>query len=159
MAGGTSEGANSKPAKKRVLLIAAAVLVAVGAGGSLWAGGFLGHGKNRQVSSAATTVQEKPVLVDLPDLVSNLDTGGHRASFVKVHAKLQVRSQADAIVLLAAIPLVTDVFHPYLRSTRPDELRGGEGTYRLREALMNRVDAILSPVELTDLLFTEILVQ
>jgi len=47
----------------------------------------------------------------------------------------------------------------YLRSMRPEELRGGEGTYRLREALMNRIDIVVAPVQLTDMLFTEVLVQ
>ena len=57
------------------------------------------------------------------------------------------------------MPQILDIFQSYLRSTRPEELRGGDGTYRLREALMNRIDMTLAPVQVTDLLFTQILVQ
>lgn len=143
--------------KKRILMIGIAVVLLVGGGTGAWFGGLLGHGdKHGKLASAA---EEKPILVDLPDMVSNLDTGGHRASFVKLHAKLQVMHAADALAVQAAEPELLDIFQTYLRETRPEELHGGEGTYRLREALMNRIDAKLAPVTVTDLLFTQLLVQ
>ncbi|MBE7210822.1 MAG: flagellar basal body-associated FliL family protein, partial [Gluconacetobacter diazotrophicus] len=52
-----------------------------------------------------------------------------------------------------------DLLQSYLRSMRPDELKGGEGMYRLREALIYRLDGAFAPVEVEDVLFTELLVQ
>ncbi len=143
--------------KKRVLMIGAAMAVIALAAG-LWFSGILKHAR-RQAAPKAVAAVEAPVLIDLPDIVSNLDTGGHRATFIKLHAKIQVGHAAEAAALQAGMPQILDIFQSYLRSTRPEELRGGEGTYRLREALMNRIDMTLPPVQVTDLLFTEILVQ
>lgn len=146
--------------KKPIVKIAAGGLLLIVVVAGLWFSGILshltGHGAKK---TGAAVVEERPVLVDLPDIVSNLDTGNRRSSFIKLHAKLQVAHAADVVSLQADMPQILDVFQTYLRSTRPDELRGGEGTYRLREALMNRVDAVVAPVQVTDLLFTEVLVQ
>lgn len=152
--------ADSKSGKGRkpVLLIGAAVVVLAALVAGVWFSGIL-HRAGAHGTKAVAAIAEKPTLVDLPDIVSNLDTGTHRASFIKLHAKLQVAHAADALALQAAVPQILDIFQTYLRSTRPDELRGGEGTYRLREALMNRIDVTVAPVEVTDLLFTELLVQ
>lgn len=144
--------------KKPILMIGVA-LVVVAALAGLWFSGILGHLTGRSRTTRSSTVAEQPVLVDLPDIVSNLDTGTHRSSFIKLHAKLKVLHAADAIAVQSNLPQILDIFQTYLRSTRPDELRGGEGTYRLREALMNRIDAELAPIQVTDLFFTELLVQ
>ena len=144
--------------KKPVILIGAfavVLLVVVG----LWFSGILTHLTGRSHSTRSAAVAEQPVLIDLPDIVSNLDTGNHRASFIKLHAKLKVARAADAVLIQSNLSQILDIFQTYLRSTRPEELRGGEGTYRLREALMNRIDAEIAPSEVVDLFFTQLLVQ
>lgn len=143
--------------KKRIILIVALLLTLACAAVGASFDGLIGHGSKRR--SAAGTDVEKPVLVDLPDMVSNLDTGGRRVSFVKIHVKLQVMHAADVAAIKEAEPELLDIVQTYLREMRPEELHGGEATYRLREALMNRIDARLAPVEVTDLLFTQLLVQ
>lgn len=143
---------------KPIVLIGVVVSVLL-IGLALWFGGIFSHFSHHGAKAASLADVEKPTFVDLPDIVSNLDTGGHKASFIKLHAKIEIMHSKDAIALQAALPQVLDVFQSYLRSTRPDELRGGEGTYRLREALVNRLEATLSPIQITDLLFTELLVQ
>ena len=147
-----------KRGRKSIVMIGGAIALFIVAAAGVWFSGILDHLGHRS-TKPMTAMVEKPTLIDLPDIVSNLDTGGHRASFIKLHAKLQVAHATDAIALQAVTPQILDIFQTYLRSTRPDELRGGEGTYRLREALMNRIDATVAPVQLTDLLFTELLVQ
>jgi len=113
------------------------------------------HGSGKKPVRAAGT----PILVDIPDIVSNLDTGGRRASFIKMHVKIEVLGEDAAAKLQEQNARVLDIFQTYLRSTRPDELQGGEDTYRLREALMNRIDVALAPIQVQDVLFTSILVQ
>ncbi len=144
--------------KKPAVMIGTVVVVVVTMAG-LWLSGILGHLTGRSRTAQAGVVAEQPILVDLPDIVSNLDTGIHRSSFIKLHAKLKVMHAADAAAIQSNLPQILDIFQAYLRSTRPDELHGGEGTYRLREALMNRIDTELAPAHVTDLFFTELLVQ
>jgi flagellar FliL protein len=42
---------------------------------------------------------------------------------------------------------------------RPEELRGSAGTYRLREELLARANLAATPARVTDVLFTQMLIQ
>ncbi len=152
--------AASKPAeksRKRLILIAAAML-ALAAGGA-WYSGILGHLLGHTPPKQTAAAPPSPTFVDLPDIVANLDAGGRRPVFVKLKAKLELARPQDTTALAAAMPRVLDLFQTYLRETRPDELRGSAGTYRLREELINRASLAATPARVTDVLFTEILVQ
>ncbi len=47
----------------------------------------------------------------------------------------------------------------YMREMRPDELRGSAGTYRLREELIARANTAAAPAKVSDVLFTQMLIQ
>ncbi|MCQ8241666.1 flagellar basal body-associated FliL family protein [Rhizosaccharibacter radicis] len=149
-----------KRSRRKLLLLSGGglILVLCLAGGA-WFAGIIPHRNGGRNTRAVQIVAEKPVLVDLPDVLANLDTGGRRTSFIKLKSKLQVAHAADVAAVQADMPQILDLFQTYLRSTRPDELHDGEGVYRLRETLMGRLDGLLAPVEVTDLLFTEMLIQ
>jgi flagellar FliL protein len=57
------------------------------------------------------------------------------------------------------MPRVQDVVQTYLREMRPEELRGSAGVYRLREELLARANAAVSPARISDILFTQMLIQ
>lgn len=151
-----SEGSKDKKPVIRIS-VAAFALIAIASG--IWFSGLADHLAGHGAKKTLASVPEVPALVDIPDIISNLDTGSRRASFIKLHAKIQVSHAADVLAIQAATSQILDIFQTYLRSTRPEELRGGGGTYRLREALMNRIDTVVAPVQVTDILFTEVLVQ
>jgi flagellar FliL protein len=100
-----------------------------------------------------------PVFVDLPDMVANLAGVSARPTYVKMQARLEVSKPEDAEKVKQAIPRLQDMFQTYLREMRPDELRGSAGTYRLREELLGRANVAVAPVRVTDVLFTQLLVQ
>ena len=78
---------------------------------------------------------------------------------MKLQARLELARKEDIAVVQAAMPRLLDLFHTYLREMRPDELRGSAGTYRLREELTARGNIAAAPARITDVLFTEMLVQ
>jgi flagellar FliL protein len=139
------------------------VLAAVGAG--LWFSGvlkpLLGGGAEEQAEQTAEAAAPlpQPAFVDLPDIVSNLNAPGRRASFVRLKAKLEVSRQEDVAAVQAAMPRLVDLFSTYLREVRPEELRGSAGSHRLREELIARASLAAAPARVTDVLFVEILVQ
>ena len=151
-----------KPSGKRKLLLiigaavtlALALLVVI-----LWFTGVLPQRKHASALPQQAGLAEKPVLIDVPDIVTNLDSGSRRAVFVRLKAKIEVAHIGDQALIATNMPRILDAFQTYLRSMRPEELHGGEGTYRLREALMNRIDIIATPVQVTDVLFVEMLIQ
>ena len=170
-AAATTADAAASPAKtggKRKLLLLAgpAVLAALVAG--LWFSGVLPgllHKEKRPDAMAhpadqpnAEAVVRPPTYVDLPEIVANLNSD-RRTSFIKLHARLEVAAAEDAAKIAAAMPRLLDLFQTYLREMRPDELRGSAGTWRLREELVARANIAASPARVTDVLFTEMLVQ
>ncbi len=108
---------------------------------------------------AAKAVPGAPVFVEIPDLITNLNTGAKRAMYVKAKVRIEVKNSDDEAALRAVMPRLLDLFQTYLREMRPEELRGSIGTFRLREELMSRANIAAAPVRIQDLLFVELLVQ
>jgi flagellar FliL protein len=148
---------------KLVIIIAVVALAAIGAG--LWFSGIIPgllHGKEEVHEAAGTEhspAPAAPIFLDLPDIVANLNSGGRRATYVKLRAKLELARKEDVAIVQAAMPRVLDLFQNYLREMRPEELRGTAGTYRLREELIGRTNVAAAPARVTDVLFVELLVQ
>jgi flagellar protein FliL len=102
---------------------------------------------------------QPPSYVDLPDMVANLNSAGHRQSYIKLSARIEVPKAADVEKVKAVLPRVQDIMQTYLREMRPEELRGSAGIYRLREELLSRANAAVAPAKVSDVLFTQMLVQ
>lgn len=152
---------------KKLLLIVPVVLALLLAGG--WFSGVLPsllglrHATPAAVASApaelAANLPRVPVFAELPLIVTNLNVTGKRSVFVKMTAKLEVARPEDQAVVTAAMPRLLDLFQTYLRETRPEELQGAAGTWRLRQELIARANIAANPAHVLDVLFTELLVQ
>jgi len=156
-----TEAATPPPKKrgKKLLLVALPVaLLGAGGAGAWFAGLIPGTGAKKTETAAAAAPAEKPVFVDMPDIVANLNAPGRRSSYIKLRSK-EVAGAADARALQEAMPRLQDLFTTYLREVRPEELRGSAGTYRLREELMVRASLAAPPARVTDVLFVELLLQ
>lgn len=170
----TAKAGTAEPRKgggKRKLIMLAVPLLLVGIGAGLWFSGIapplLGMGKPAQADKALTEADPKHpvestrklVFADLPEIVANLNAGPRRTMFIKLQAKLELARAEDQPALTQAMPRVLDLFQTYLREMRPEELRGAEGTYRLREELLARATIAVAPVRILDVLFTGMLIQ
>lgn len=165
------EAAEGKPkggGKKKLLLILLPVLLLGGGGAGLWftgiLPGLLGMGPKpedsaAQIAEPAPPPRIPPAFVELPEIVSNLNAPGRRASFVRLKAKIEIAQASDTEAVQAAMPRLLDLFQTYLREVRPEELRGSAGTHRLREELIARASLAVAPARVTDVLFMEMLVQ
>lgn len=160
-----SSDPTEEPARKtgkRRLLLAAIPAVLLLVGGGLWFTGALSKGPGKEKPAAADGQTEKvgtPTYVDVPELVANLNTGTKKASYVKMTVRIEVSGTSDADKVRTAMPRVQDVIQTYLREMRPDELRGSAGVYRLREELLVRANAAVAPARISDILFTQMLIQ
>lgn len=114
-----------------------------------------GHGEG----AAAKPATVAPSYVEMPEIVTNLNAGPRRTSYVKLRSKLELARAEDIEAAKAAMPKLLDLFQTYLREMRPEELRGSAGTYRLREELIARANIALAPARVVDVLFTEMLIQ
>jgi flagellar FliL protein len=156
-----SEPQASGGGKRRLIVIGAPVALA-GLGSGLWFSGILPHLlgiQHKQEAAAESATPSQPIYVDLPEMISNLNSGTPRASYVKLTARLEVRKPEDAERVKAAMPRLQDLFLTYIREMRPQELRGSAATYRLREELIARANLAAAPAKITDVLFTQMLIQ
>jgi flagellar FliL protein len=117
------------------------------------------HGAKPAAKPSDASADTGATFIDLPDIISNLNTGGRRAVYIKLKSRIELAKPSDEAILKAALPRVLDLFQTYLREMRPEEMRGSAGTYRLREELIARANIAVAPARIQDLLFTEILIQ
>ena len=156
-AAGDGNDKGKKGRSKLVLIAAPVLLLMVGAG--LWVSGILPHLLGHAPEQHAKNEAPQPVFVDLPEIVANLDSNSRQPAFIKLTARLELAKAGDQAAVAAAMPRILDLFQTYLRETRPEELRGSAGTYRLREELIGRASLAATPARITDVLFTQVLVQ
>ena len=152
-----------KPAGgKRKLIIMAARILLLGVGAGLWFTGTLPRllGMDHAAQEAAEAGKpQTPIYIDLPEMIANLNGNPQRPSYVKISARVEVLKADDAEKVKAALPKLQDLFLTYIREMRPEELRGSAGTYRLREELLARANLAATPARVTDVLFTQMLIQ
>ena len=140
------------------LLLAAVLVLAALAAGGAWH--FrLGPFQSRAAEGPPPAVIMAPVLVDMPEIITNLNVANRRPVYVKLRARIELARSRDSAAVTAAMPRLMDSFTTFLRETRPEELRGSAGIHRLREELIARSNILLRPGTVTDVLFVELVVQ
>ena len=72
---------------------------------------------------------------------------------------LEIKEEKQVEAIKPSLPRVTDLFQTYLRELRPSDLNGSAGLFRLKEELTKRVNAAVSPSQVSAVLFKEVLVQ
>lgn len=154
------EGAEAPKKKSFLIFIIIGVVVVLAAAG---AGFFFLSGKPAE---EGTKTEEKKVAEavphafhDLPEMIVNLSSSTDESHFLKLKATLELVSEEEAKKLETVLPRVIDDFQVYLRELRPEDLQGSVGTYRLKQSLLMRANQSAYPVQITNVLVREMLVQ
>ena len=157
--GGAADASEARPPKSKLKLIIAVVgVLCIVGGGATWFF-FLRHGGAEQMHAEAPP-PKPPVFVDVPDMMVNLvGTPGERVQYLKVKIVLEVKEEKQVEAIKPTLPRVTDIFQTYLRELRPSDLNGSAGLFRLKEELTRRVNAAVSPNQISAVLLKEIVVQ
>lgn len=158
-----AEAEGGKKSKKKLIIIAVVLVVLlIGGGAGAYFGGFIGgdHGSEQAEGATEKNKEEaKKEYMDLPEFLVNLNTSSRSSSFLKMTIVLDLADAKDTAVIEANMPRILDSFNAYLRELRPSDLYGSAGLYRLREELLVRVNKIVAPVQVNDILFKQILIQ
>ncbi|MGE4065003.1 MAG: flagellar basal body-associated FliL family protein [Rhodospirillaceae bacterium] len=99
------------------------------------------------------------VFYEMPEMLVNINTTGRTRNFLKIRVSLELASQEDIARIDNVLPRIVDNFQVYLRELRLEDLQGAAGMYRLREELLNRVNAAVRPSQVKDVLFKDMIVQ
>ena len=158
---GVAEGADvPKPKGKLKLIIAVVAVLAIIGGGAIWFFLMRHHGGEETQHAEAAQPVKPPVYVEVPDMLVNLiGQPGERVQYLKVKLVLEVKEEKLVEAIKPSLPRVTDIFQTYLRELRPSDLNGSAGLFRLKEDLTRRVNAAVSPNQVSAVLFKEVVVQ
>jgi flagellar protein FliL len=145
---------------KKMFLLLGVVVVLGGGAGAAWqlvpgvadkVHAMIGH--HDQVAAA---VSSRPVFIDLPEMALTLPNGGHpRQMRIKLSVELAPgASEQQATDALS--PRVYDALLTYLRTLQDGEVDGGLGLDRLRADLYRRLELVVGPGVLKDVLITSL---
>lgn len=152
-----AEGAAPKSKFKLILIIVGA-LVVLGGGAATWFL-FFRHGEDEHHAEAAPP-PKPPVFVEVPDMMVNLaGAPGERVQYLKLKIVLELKEEKQVEAIKPTMPRVTDIFQTYVRELRSSDLNGSAGVFRLKEELTKRVNAAVAPVQVSAVLFKEVVLQ
>lgn len=161
--GAEGEGAPAPKSKKKLIIIAAIAIVVLLGGGI---GAFMMFSKKAdEHKEEEVTLDEhgnpinKAVYYTMPQFLVNLNTSGKSQVFLKTTVVLEVAKATDVPFIESNLPRLVDGINTYLRELRSSDLAGSAGIQRLREEILLRVNKALTPVQINDVLFKEIIVQ
>ena len=156
---GAADGAEAIPAKKGKLklIIAVAGFVAILGAGAGWFFLMRGHGEEKH---AEAPPPKPPSFVEVPEMMVNMvGAPGERVQYLKVKVVLEVKEEKQVEAIKPTMPRITDIFQTYARELRSSDLNGSAGIFRLKEELTKRVNAAVAPVQVSAVLFKEVVIQ
>lgn len=153
-----------KGSSKLIIIILAALILIGGAGGGAFF--FMNQGESEEETAEAVEPKEEMkaqmqdiAFYEVPNIVVNLSSSNGIARYLKIKLTLELSSELDVPKLEKLMPRIIDDFQVYLRQLRVEDLQGSAGIYRLKEALLMRANQSASPIEVQNILFTEMLIQ
>lgn len=160
--GAAADGAEAAPPKNKLklklIIMAVGLLAVLGGGAATWFF-FFRHGEGEHHAEAAPP-PKPPAFVDVPDLMVNLaGSPGERVQYLRLKIVLELKEEKQIEAIKPTMPRVTDIFQTYVRELRPSDLNGSAGIFRLKEELTKRVNAAVAPIQVSAVLFKEVVVQ
>ncbi len=130
-----------------------------GGGAGVYFSGILNEPENVANSEEPAPPPVKMIFYALPEILTNLNGSGRNSSVPKARLTLELVEGADLDRLNQFQPRIIDILQVYLRELRIDDLRGSQGMIILREELLARINEVVTPVEVANVLFNDILIQ
>jgi len=84
---------------------------------------------------------------------------GERVQYLKLKIVLELKEEKQIEAIKPSMPRVTDIFQTYVRELRSSDLNGSAGIFRLKEELTKRVNAAVAPIQVSAVLFKEVVLQ
>lgn len=150
------EGQSPKKSKLKLIIVAAMVLV-------IGAGGFFGYGKYKKNKEAKASTEKNgkvTIICPLKSFVVNLlDKRGVGKRYLKVTIELEVGKEEDKLLIDSNNPQLRDTILLLLSNQTLNEINTMEGKLELKQELLSRMMHILGEGVVRRIYFTEFVVQ
>lgn len=95
----------------------------------------------------------------LPELIVNLKSSKSRGNILKSVFVLEIETLKEKEKIDHLKPLIIDQFQSYLRELEANDIQGAAGIERVRQELFNRVNTIITPLKVRQVLVKDFLIQ
>ena len=135
--------------------IAAALVVIIALGTGL---GKLIISVDKTNTKAAEQNAKEDFFYNFDEMVVNLASAHNKKAYLKLRISVHLNAKDDLPVFEEKMPIIKDSFQTFLRELRVADLASSGGIIRLKEELFKRVNKILAPTVVKNILFEEILI-
>lgn len=119
--------------------------------------------KSGELSAEELAEMEKKAkeitFLSVPELFVNLKSTKGKGSILKASFVLQVSNEREKEQINNFIPLIIDQFQTFLREMDVTDVQGSAGIERIRQELFTRINQIIAPFKVKEILVREFLVQ
>lgn len=113
--------------------------------------------KNNAISSSS---QDVTMFVPIDEITVNLkNTSESNGGWLRIKVTLEVNGKSNYDIVSKMTPKVIDIFQAYLKELRRSDLDGSFGIYKIKDEMMMRINNVLYPAKIDNILFQEILIQ
>ncbi|MES2214816.1 MAG: flagellar basal body-associated FliL family protein [Pseudomonadota bacterium] len=147
---------------KRVLIMLAVLLLAICIGAALLFSKIFNKTSDHDPASIKAAAFSEPQVesfYDMDEIVVNLISNTTQRHYLKLILSFRLSSTQDSLEVGKRLREIQDSYNVFLKELRPQDFSGSGATLRLKEELTKRVNKIMYPIEVKDLLFKEILVD
>ena len=167
------DGKKSGGRRKLILFVGAPIIVVillVGVAIVMGIGPF-GGGDEEEITTGSSRGEEGDQgtggsagnvgFYELPQMMVNLNTTDGTTEFLRITVSLEIANDTPEtrVQLDKMLPRVLDNFQTYMRELRLEDLNGSAGLFRLKQEMLSRINRAVEPVQVSDVLFSELLVQ
>lgn len=142
---------SSKSNNKYIIAMIMLLLLVVGISA------FFFFNKNTQIKNEPQI--NEPVFLDFPEIIVNLNTATNENVYLKLSLVLSLSNNAEVQKIEFKLSKIKDNLETFLRELRPADFSLAGFTIILKEEITKRINAVISPIKIKEVLFKSILVN
>jgi len=112
-----------------------------------------------KASSDKAEGHETNSYVDIEPITIPLLSSGGKREFLKIDLILRVGSDLESTAIVAKMPIIKDSLIGFLRSLRSADFNSSSNAIYLKEEVSKRINKIVAPIVIKEVLFQEIVIN
>lgn len=149
--------------KKTLMIIVPIILIIAGA---IYFYLFVLSAPKKKEGAEGDQQKKKPAIsleqnayFDLDPITVALSPSGSQREYLRLDLTLQVSSEEESKAIVEKVPMIKDSLIVFLRSLRATDFNSSSSTIYLKEEITKRINRIIAPISVKEVLFQEITVN
>lgn len=112
-----------------------------------------------QPKHKANIALEQNAYFDIDPITVGLSPSGPKKEFLRLDLTLRVASESESKAIMEKLPIIKDSLIVFLRSLRASDFNSSSSTLYLKEEITKRINKIIAPIAVKEVLFQEVTVN